>query len=89
MIVSTYYTCNTYKARIHEQTPTPKKVGKIVYTASCTSSEDQAAIICVTKWYGAKAAETLEIVDERTLDLSQVPMQSRMLKLKFWEFRTY
>ena len=87
MIVSTYYTNDTYKARIHEQSPRPKVVGKIVYSASCTAGEDLAAKACVTKWYGAKAAETLVPVDERTLDISNMPIQSRSLMLKYWEFR--
>lgn len=88
MIVSTYYTSDTYKARIHEQLPSaPLKVGKIVYTASCTGGEDQAAKACVTKWYGAKAAVTLIEVSEEHLDLSEMPMQSRSLRLRFWQFR--
>jgi hypothetical protein len=87
MIVSTYYTNDTYKARIHEQLPAPLKVGKILYSASCTAGEDQAAKACVVKWYGAKAAESLIEVKEQDLNLSEMPIQSRSLRLRFWQFR--
>lgn len=66
MIILTSYTAATYKAQIRSSV---EKGFKVLYTATCTSGEEQAAKSVVAKWFSKAAADSVcELKDQSEIN---------------------